>query len=43
MKIKLIKRYEPKEFTLDILKEDYGIYAIRGPRGVPGNLSEELK
>ena len=24
------------------LKEEYGIYAVRGPRGVPNSLSHEL-
>lgn len=43
MKIKLMKRYDPKDFTFDVLKEEYGIYAIRGPRGVPNSLSEVLK
>ena len=42
MKIRLLKRYDPKEFTFDVLKEDYGIYAVRGPRGVPYSLSQEL-
>lgn len=43
MKIKLIKRYQPDEFTLQLLKEEYGIYAIRGPRGITHSLSEALK
>lgn len=42
MKIKLLQRYDPKQFTFDKLKEDYGIYAVRGPRGVPNSLSHEL-
>ena len=42
MKIKLLRRYDPKQFTFDRLKEDYGIYAVRGPRGVPNSLSHEL-
>ena len=42
MKIRLLKRYDPEEFTFDVLKEDYGIYAVRGPRGVPYSLSQEL-
>ena len=28
MKIKLLKRYKPEKFTFDVLKEEYGIYAI---------------
>ena len=43
MKIRLLKRYKPDKFTFDRLKGEYGIYAIRGPRGVPHSLSEELK
>ena len=43
MKIKLMKRYKPDEFTFQFLKEEYGIYAIRGPRGIPHSLSEALK
>ena len=43
MKIKLLKRYKPEKFTFDILKDEYGIYAIRGPRGIPNSLSVALK
>ena len=43
MKIKLLKRYEPERFTFDILKVEYGIFAVRGPRGIPHSLSEALK
>ena len=42
MKIRLEKRYDKAMFTFDILKEEYGIYAIRGPRGIPEVLSREL-
>ena len=42
MKIKLQKRYEPEEFTFDRLKTEYGILAIRGPRGIPNSLSSKL-
>ena len=42
MKIKLQKRYEPTRFTFDILKEEYGIYAVRGPRGIPEALRLDL-
>ena len=41
--IKLLKRYDPEEFTFDVLKEEYGIFAVRGPRGIPHSLSEALK
>ena len=43
MKIRLLKRYDPEAFTFDVLKEDYGIYVVRGPRGVPYSLSQELR
>jgi predicted DNA-binding protein (MmcQ/YjbR family) len=43
MKIRLLKRYDPDRFTFDVLKSEYGIYAVRGPRGVPNSLSEVLE
>lgn len=43
MKIKLLKRYRPDRFTFNVLKEEYGIYGVRGPRGVPNSLSAALK
>ena len=43
MKIKLLKRYRPEQFTFEVLKEEYGIFAIRGPRGITNSLSEALK
>ena len=43
MRIRLQKRYAPDRFTFDILKEEYGIYAVRGPRGIPNSLSAALK
>ena len=42
MKIKLQKRYAPDRFTFDVLKEEYGIYAVRGPRGISNSLSAAL-
>lgn len=42
MKIKLQKRYEPGRFTFDVLGKEYGIRAVRGPRGIPEKLSEAL-
>lgn len=42
MKIKLQKRYAPERFTFDVLEEEYGIYAVRGPRGIPNSLSAAL-
>ncbi|MBR2528561.1 MAG: MmcQ/YjbR family DNA-binding protein [Blautia sp.] len=43
MKIRLLKRYALEQFTFEVLKSEYGIYAIRGPRGVPNSLSSALK
>ncbi|MCR4671763.1 MAG: MmcQ/YjbR family DNA-binding protein [Lachnospiraceae bacterium] len=43
MKIKLQKRYDPSRFTIEKLKNEYGIYAVRGPRGIPDSLSAALK
>lgn len=43
MKIRLQKRFAPERFTFDVLKEEYGIYAVRGPRGIPNSLSAALK
>lgn len=42
MEIKLLRRYEEGQFSFDRLKKEYGIYAVRGPRGVPNSLSHEL-
>ena len=42
MKIRLQKRYAPERFPFDVLKKEYGIYAVRGPRGIPDALSEAL-
>ena len=43
MKIKLQKRYPPDRFPFAVLRDEYGIFAVRGPRGVPHSLSEALK
>ena len=43
MKIKLLRRYDPSQFTFDVLKSEYGIYAVRGPRGISNSLSEALE
>ena len=43
MKIRLQKRYGSEMFTFKILNEEYGIFAVRGPRGVPDSLREALK
>ena len=43
MRIRLRKRYAPDRFTFEVLKSEYGIYAVRGPRGIPNSLSAALK
>lgn len=43
MRIKLLKRYKPDRFTLEVLARDYGIVTVRGPRGIPDSLSRALK
>ncbi len=42
MKIRFQKRYKSDQFTFERLKSEYGIYAVRGPRGIPYSLSEAL-
>ena len=42
MKIRLQKRFAPDRFPFETLKEEYGIYAVRGPRGIPNSLSAAL-
>ena len=43
MTIKLQKRYPADRFTFTVLKEQYGIRAVRGPRGIPNTLGEAFK
>ena len=43
MKIRLLKRYAPEQFTFEVLKSEYGIFAVRGPRGIPDSLSTALE
>ena len=42
-KLKLLRRYPPEKFPFSVLKEDYGVFAVRGPRGVPHRLSAALR
>ena len=42
MKIQLLKRYNSTQFTFEVLKSEHGIFAVRGPRGVPNSLSATL-
>ena len=43
MKVKLQKRYKPDQFPFEVLEKEYGIFAVRGPRGIPDSLSKALK
>ncbi len=43
MMIRLERRYPPEQFTFEKLKDEYGIYAVRGPRGIPNSLSEDFR
>ena len=43
MTIQLQKKYPPGKFTFKVLKENYGICAVRGPRGIPNTLSHALR
>jgi len=42
MKIRLLRRYDSSEYTWVVLRDEFGINAIRGPRGIPNSLSERL-
>lgn len=43
MKIQLKKRYSRGKFTFEVLKSEYRIFAVRGPRGIPNSLSAALR
>ena len=43
MKLRLQKRYDPSRFPFALLKSYYGVGAVRGPRGIPEELSRDLK
>ena len=43
MKIRLIKRYALEQFPFERLKQEFGIFAVRGPRGVPDSLLKALE
>ena len=42
MRVKLRKRYPRDRFTFEALGREYGVFAVRGPRGIPKSLSEAL-
>lgn len=43
MRIRLLKRYDSEDFTFNRLKNEFGIFAVRGPRGIPQTLSNALQ
>ncbi len=43
MRIRLERTYPPDRFTFEALSGRYGVRAVRGPRGVPDLLLEELR
>ena len=43
IRVELERRYEPELFTFDRFRDEYGVNAIRGPRGIPNSLSHALK
>ena len=43
MRIALQKKYQPAVFSFERLRDEYGIFAIRGPRGISRSLNEALK
>lgn len=42
MRLKLLRRYDEREIGVDMLR-DHGVYAVRGPRSMPGSLIEEIE
>ena len=43
MKVHLERRYPRDQFTFERLRNEFGVSAVRGPRGVPYGLEEALK
>ncbi len=43
MRIRLEKRYDPGAFTFKRLRDEFGLFAVRGPRGLPFGLGEALE
>lgn len=43
MEIERKKQYPHNKFTFEVLKNEYGIRAVRGPRGIPEKLKMELE
>ena len=43
MRIRVLRRYDPKRFSFETLSTHYGVRAVRSPRGIPEDLSRDLK
>ena len=43
MKLRLLRCFPPEAFPFAVLKEDFGVFAVRGPRGVPHSLLEAFR
>lgn len=43
MRLKLLRRYPADKFTFKRLCEEFGVFTVRGPRGVPYRLKAALK
>ena len=43
MRIRLEKTYPADQFPFERLKDEYGIFAVRGPRGIPAALRQALR
>ena len=42
MRLKLLQRYDRSEFPFARLRDEFGVFAVRGPRGIPHSLSAAL-
>ena len=42
MKIQLLCKYESDFMPLERMRNEYGVYSVRGPRSMPNSLKEEL-
>lgn len=42
MKIQLLYKYDPDCMPLERLRNEYGIYSVRGPRSMPNSLKQDL-
>lgn len=42
MRIQLLCKYEPDYMPLERLRNEYGVYSVRGPRSMPNSLKQDL-